>query len=245
MKNTRELLGGLITAVLIVLIVLGALTLSLVEGMSSPIRAIEATETPFELPTYPVVIAAATTESVATPTVTATIACSQPSGWVEHIVQFGDSIEDLAVRTGLAASRLREANCLLSDELVTGTILFLPPSALTTTSAPLISPTSFKCGPPADWISYLVKSHDTLFRISLDYGVSVPQLQLANCMGNSTFLRVGDLIYVPNVVTRTPDYSPTPTGTKVPTQTSTPETVIPTETPTPDLTVTPAESLTP
>lgn len=244
MKNTRELFGGIFPAVLIMMIVLGTLTLSLVEGTSSPVLPMDATETPFELPTYLVVIATAT-GPLSTPTVTATIACSQPSGWVEHIVQFDDSIENLAVSTGLTASRLREANCLLSDELVTGTVLFLPPAALTATSAPLASATPARCGPPADWISYLVKSQDTLFRISLDYGISVPQLQLANCMGNSTFLRVGDSIYVPNVITRTPDYSPTPTGTKVPTQTSTPETVVPTVTPTPDYTVTPAESATP
>lgn len=244
MKNTRELFGGIISAVLILLIVLGALTLSLVEGMSSPILPLEATETAFELPTYQVVFAT-TVGPISTPTVTATIACAQPPGWVEHIVQFEDSIENLAVSAGVTASRLREANCLLSDELVTGTVLYLPPAALTATSPPLASSTPSKCGPPAGWISYLVKSQDTLFRISLDYGISIPQLQLANCMGNSTFLRVGDSIYVPNVATRTPDYSPTPTGTKVPTQTSTPETVVPTMTPTPDYTVTPSDSATP
>lgn len=252
MKNFRELFGGLFMAVLTGLIVLGALTLSLVEGASSPVEPPRATETPFELPTYQVV---QTTASVptGTPTVTATIACVRPIGWIEHIVQFGDSLAGLAEQTGLTTARLREANCLLSDELLTGAVLFLPEIQPTATSLFATSSTQVKCGPPLGWVSYRVQSKDTLYRLSQDFGVSVAQLQFANCMGSSTFLRTGDMIYVPNTATRTPDISATPTGTKEPTSTSTPEIVSPTETPTetpvetptPDFTAIPTEIPTP
>lgn len=246
MKHLREPFGGLLFALLTTLICLGALTVSLVEGMAGPTLPLQATETPFVFPTY---LAIQTTAAPAlnTPSATATAACQQPPGWVEYIVQFGDDLQDLAQGAGLTVDELREANCLVSTDLVAGTILFLPQSALTETSTP--SPAPLKCGPPAGWITYRIQSSDTLFRISRIYGVSVPELQFANCMGSSTFLRTGDLIYVPNVATSTPEI--TPSGTNLPTQTSIFDTVYPTETPTqtptpiPTLTSTDTETPTP
>ncbi len=239
MKSLRELGSGLFFATLLALVVLGALTLSLVEGMSGPTVPTSPSETPFLLPTNP----PARTGSVpatGTPSATATTACPRPAGWVDHVVQVSDSLDDLAHASAITTAELRDANCLLSVDLVAGTILFLPQNRQTPTVTPSLFPTSLKCGPPAGWIQYRIRSQDTLFRLSLNYGVSVPELQFANCMGGSTFLRVGDLIYVPNVATRTPESTTAPTGTKAPTQTSITETttatMTPTETPTPDST---------
>lgn len=240
MKNLKEPFGGLLFALLSTVIVLGALCLSLIEGSAAPNLAPRASETPFELPTY-LPIEVTLTPAAHTPTVTPTTACRLPAGWAEYVIQYGDTIADLAQGAGITADQLVEANCLVSTELVPGTVLFLPQLALAQTATPSPSLTPAKCGPPLGWITYRIQSSDTLFRISRLYGVSVPQLQFANCMGNSTFLRVGDLIFVPNVATQTPEI--TPTGTNPPTQTSTVETQYPsstnTSTPTPDLAATP------
>ncbi|GAP14381.1 predicted glycosyl hydrolase [Longilinea arvoryzae] len=242
MKIFRETFGGLLFALLSTVIVAGALILSFVEGSAAPSLPPRATETPFELPTY-LPVEVTLTPTANTPTITPTTACRLPAGWVEYVVQYGDDLGGLANDAGVTPEQLREANCLVSAELVAGTVLFVPQLALTKTLTPSPSPTSSKCGPPLGWIAYRIQSSDTLFRISRIYGVSVPQLQFANCMGSSTFLRVGDLIYVPNVATRTPEF--TQTGTNAPTQASTLETIYPsstlTSTPTQDFTATPGD----
>lgn len=234
MKNLREIFRGVLFALLTALIVLGALTLSLVEGMTGPTLP---TETPFELPTYLLAQTPIAT-GIATFTPTATTTCPKPAGWVEYVVQFGDDLDRLALEAGLSTVELREANCLLSAELVAGAVLFLPQPSQTVSSTPSPTAAASRCGPPAGWILYRIQSQDTLFRISLNYGVSVPQLQYANCMGSSTFLRVGETLYVPNVATRTPTLIATLAGTNTPMQTSTSEMKTATATASPTMTPT-------
>ncbi len=241
MNIAREFFRGILSAGLILLVVVGALIISQVEQAAAPAAEPDSGEMPFDFPTG-LAILKTPTPAQASPAATATIACAKPTGWLEYAVQVGDTLVDLAARVAATPDQLREGNCLLSDELVAGTLLYLPPVQAMRTSMPTLTQTPVPCGPPVGWISYRVQSQDTLFRISLDYGVSVPQLQFANCMGNSTFLRTGEFIYVPNVATRTPDFSPTPTGTNIPTLTSTPETQTVEPSATADLTVTPTDS---
>jgi LysM repeat protein len=69
------------------------------------------------------------------------------------------------------------------------------------TDVPVISPTvtvtPILCGPPPGWVYYTVQAGDTLFRLSQIFGVSVWQLQFANCLGSSTTIQVGQLLFVP------------------------------------------------
>ena len=74
--------------------------------------------------------------------------------------------------------------------------------------------TSVPCQHPASWVPYVVQPGDTLYRLSVAYGVTVAQLQRANCMGSSTLLEVGQTLFVPPV-------SPQPTIVLPPTATST------------------------
>jgi LysM repeat protein len=99
---------------------------------------------------------------------------------------------------------LSQANCLLSPSIPPGSILYVPPQP---------TQTPIPCGPPAGWIIYIVKQQDTLFHISTLYRTTVPQLQAANCLGNSTLIITGQSLYVPNVVVITPTKSITPTKT--------------------------------
>lgn len=102
-----------------------------------------------------------------------------------------------------------------------------------TATSILISPTQAPtdvCGPPFGWVRYVVQASETLSSLSRVYGVSVYQLQAANCMGASTLLYAGSTIYVPfyrppNTATATTT-SPTATPTKeipLPTETATEE----------------------
>jgi hypothetical protein len=78
------------------------------------------------------------------------------------------------------------------------------------------------CPLPKDWTPYRVNPTDSLFRLSVIYGVSVKTLQRNNCMGSETVILPGEIIYVPYVPTNTPPpggplfsgrkrFTPTPT----------------------------------
>lgn len=87
-----------------------------------------------------------------------------------------------------------------------------PTSSSTPTNTPTIaSPTITEsisiCGPPSRWVVYTVRPGDTLYRLSKVLGVSISQLQEANCLGNSTAIRAGTGLYVPFL----PPASPGPT----------------------------------
>jgi LysM repeat protein len=122
-------------------------------------------------------------------------------------VQPGDTLATLAARYQTSAASLSAANCLFSSNLPAGSIIYVPPFP-TQTRVP--------CGPPSSWVRYTVRSGDTLTSLSQAFGVSISQLQFANCMASNQFgLTVGQTIYVPNVPTRTPRATATKTLTPV------------------------------
>lgn len=122
-----------------------------------------------------------------------------------------------------------QINCLTSQVLIPGSFLYVPP---------LPTNTLIPCGPPSGWIIYIVKPKDNLYQISNLYQTTVPQLQAGNCMGSSTLIITGQILYVPNVATITPTVTLTPSPTSTPTITPTASsTATPTHTPT--LTATP------
>jgi len=165
-----------------------------------------------------------------TPTFQSTLLCANiPSDWIPHEILPGETLSEIAQAYAIPEEALRLANCLSLDTLLAGSVLFVPPlpSATPTTTPVPFTPTpkrpATECkGAPKYWVAYTVKRGDTLFRIALAYGLSVEQLQAANCL-SSTTIRVGQVIYVPNVPTRTP----LPTSTPKPTPTPLPATATP------------------
>jgi len=74
-------------------------------------------------------------------------------------------------------------------------------------------------GPPYGWSRYTVRYGDTLNSIAIAQGVSMAQLQAANCLGNSIYIYVGQTLYVPYAATRV--FIPTSTHTSIPSPTKT------------------------
>lgn len=98
--------------------------------------------------------------------------------------------------------------------------------------------TQIPCQPPEDWIPYTIQPGDTMYALALAYGISVQELREGNCM-KDTYIWAGKILSVPNVPTRTPYPSATPTATSSPTETRTPtETSAATITPSPTATST-------
>lgn len=157
------------------------------------------------------------------PTVTA--ACAPPPGWMQIVVHAGDTLSNLAHIYGTSVEMLIQVNCLVAESLLPGSYLYVP--ARTPTATP--TRTVYVCGAPYGWVTYIIQPGDTLYRLALAFRTTVAQLQLANCMGNSTLLVVGDTLFVPNVPTSTspPTLSPFPTLTYTPLPSSTPSLTVP------------------
>jgi LysM repeat protein len=219
MQTLRQLGGGVVIAIVSVILVIGGIFLSLAETLPPP-------ATPTQLPpTFPESFPTPTATTIGSPvsdtptatdtkiaTVTASLAvaspttCTPPSGWILVTTGSGDTVYTLAERYKTTADNLNAANCLTSAELPTGMALYVPP-------VPTV--TVIPCGPPFGWVrNYVVQPGDTLFRIALAYNITYPQLQRGNCMGSSTTIYTGQRLWVPNVPTRTP----VPGVTIIPTQ---------------------------
>ena len=226
MQALRQLGSGILFAIISVGLILGSLSAALTEGYVNQPRPVE-TETSVPtraaaLPTSPSTPPAPPlpppTIIPSSPSPTATIApptaCPPPIGWLEYIVQIGDSVDSLAQRYTIQPEELLRANCLFSPSLIPDTRIYVPPFP---------TQTPIPCGPPYGWITYTVKVGDNLYRISLAYRVSVAELQNANCLGYSTRINAGQRLYVPNVPTSTPAITntPSPTNTFTPTITVT------------------------
>lgn len=237
MQALRQLGGGLVLGLLSVVIVIGGISLALAEGYIPQPPPTPTNETEPAPPPAPSEVASPTSSSPSpTETITASpippTNCPPPTGWMLVIINPGETLEMLAARYHTTPEALRAANCLLSDSLLPGYGLYVPP---------LPTLTAIPCGAPFGWVQIIVQPGDTLFHISQLYGVTISQLQRANCLGYSTTLITGQRLWVPNVVTSTPSatpiniefdtVTPIPSNTSQPTSTPEPPTVTATDVP--------------
>ena len=219
MKALRQLGSGFIIGAISLLLVIGGISLSLAETSAPPSTptAISTPTTfavefaspfptlgiPTSIPTQTLALAASATQGT----------CVIPVGWIRITVGPNDTLYSIAERYKITADVLNEKNCLNNAAPTSGSILYVP-------AVPTV--TVIPCGPPFGWIkAYTVKAGDNLFRISLLYRTTVTQLQSANCMGSSTNINVGLVMWVPNVPTSTPEITTTKTSTATPTNTFT------------------------
>ena len=249
MPAIRQVIRGLFTALVSLLLLFGGFTLSLAEGNLRPaIATLPATLPASVTPTvqvFPTETPPVDSPTPLLPTLTPTFTptfpptptnCPPPLGWLPYYIQPGDTLSGLAQRYHLTTSRISQANCLLTTNLLPGMVIYLPP-------APTRTP--IPCGAPKTWVLYTVQPGDTLFHLGQLYGIPYTDLQRANCLTSST-IRTGQLLYVPPWPQRTPSptlpgipsLTSTPTGateTPLPTWTDVPtSTSIPTDTPTPE-----------
>ncbi|HRV91041.1 MAG TPA: LysM peptidoglycan-binding domain-containing protein [Anaerolineae bacterium] len=103
---------------------------------------------PVEIPTQAVIIVTATPVP---PTFTPN-PCAPPQGWVEYVVQPGDTLSTLGQIVNMGQTDLQQINCLASSVVVPGQTIylpFIPPVAtVTNTTTPLPTPTSTRPSTP-------------------------------------------------------------------------------------------------
>ncbi|PWH19048.1 MAG: hypothetical protein DDG59_04300 [Anaerolineae bacterium] len=220
MKGKLGWLIGIGLWMVSLVVVLGSLVLSLSEGgllrlnsgsneplaPTMPQEVTVASETVLELlpsATFtPLPTQTATNTAVPTPT------CAYPAGWVRTTLPTELPLESLALQYGLSSDAILQANCLTAEQLSANSAIYLPPATITPTATATEKPRKPKatepsggaqCGPPPNWVIYIVQKGDTLYKIAVQSGTSVAALQWANCLGTSSTLRVGQRLYVPRL----------------------------------------------
>lgn len=149
----------------------------------------------------PLTATVAALQGTALPSVQTPTSCPIPPGWEPRTVLPNETFATLAEIFGSTAQTLADGNCMdVNAALVSGSTIYTPP--LDDSVSP--TPTDVQCGPPSDWINYIVNSGETLEQLAIVLGVPLTDLQHANCMGDSTAIFAGMSLFIPNVGTHTP-----------------------------------------
>ena len=239
MKNFWQVFQGVIIALVSIGLILGGFSLSMSEGNISnvlaPIPTLVPTLSPTLKPAATATVTLTPTPSLSptsaltlTPSLTASLPpsptnCPPPVGWLPYVVQPGDTFALIATRYATTSVVLEQANCLQATGLNAGLVIYVPPIVI-----PKPTKIPISCGAPSGWIVYIVQPGDTLFHLSISYGITVADLQRANCLGSSDLIHTGQRLYVPPWA----PLFPTPTFPfEFPTLTDTPGSGLPTDTP--------------
>ncbi len=243
MQGLRDFGNALVIALLSIGLMVGALSISLVEFVpeASPTATsvllpspLPLTATQTLLPTSTLLPGLETATNTIVPTNTNIAvqgSCQHPVGWGQILIQSSDSLDSLAIRYRVNRDDLKRGNCLVSDNLLANTVLYVPPVSTSTVAG-------CRTG-AAGWIkNYVVKAGDTIYAIATNYSTTAGLLKSVNCHP-SDLIYAGDLLWVPNSPTRTPFPTQLPgiTATPYPTEPLT-ETALP-------FTITPQPSDTP
>jgi LysM repeat protein len=194
MQAVRQMGSGILYGLVSVLLVVGGLSLALAESYIAP------SPTPIiGLPTVlqtltstqagPAALPSSTSLPSATPLPPTN--CPPPAGWILISVEPYDTVESLAGHFKVSPDQLAQANCLLTNNLEPGYNIYvpLPPSSA--------NPVPNTCSAPFGWVrAYVVRPGDSLHQIAALYGVSLFELQNANCL-STTYVSPGERLWVP------------------------------------------------
>ena len=178
LSTNRELIFGLLVALISFTIITGSLAISYIEtemGLPLAQRKDDTEEyTPTLLNWF---ITEGSIEPTLTPLkiissrITVTIqpspstTCPIPDTWIIITIQPGDTIENLAQSYQTSPDTLMQGNCLFHPSIMPGSRLFIPVPAVSPTTTLTLTPslTTINCSkPPAGWVLYTVQKNDTL-----------------------------------------------------------------------------------
>ncbi|MDR2502558.1 MAG: LysM peptidoglycan-binding domain-containing protein [Oscillospiraceae bacterium] len=111
-----------------------------------------------------------------------------PAEYFEHTVQDGDTLWKLALRYSSATARIKLFSGIDLDDLRVGQILKIPgQQSAPTTSAPPPAPTI----PTKTYITYSVERGDTVWRVSVKFGIPMQELLSDNGLNTESVLSLG------------------------------------------------------
>jgi LysM repeat protein len=205
----REFGNALVIALVSIGLVAGALSISTVEfgPQATPTRVEDVLPSPVPLTATPTVVPSATPDfstvsatpsTIPTSTITSTPPpnCTIPSGWLQITVFPGNTLDSIAATYRASAADIQSGNCLPTNNVVAGSVLYVPPVAPNTTAACIQG--------RAGWTkSYTVKAGDNLYRIGYDHYTTLDDMRRVNCRVGDT-IYVNEVLWVPNLASRTP-----------------------------------------
>lgn len=174
--------------------------------------------------------------------------CGPPSTWRQYVVQRGETMFRLALRSGTTIAAILNANCLTSTNLQAGQVIFLPPmGAVPPTAVPTATPSSTATATATATATSTTTGTATIPPLPTTTATATStatgtatNTPTASPTGSATPTASVTATISPTV-TNTPSATPTsaPTDTATPTATSTPTaTAAPTDTATPTATTT-------
>jgi LysM repeat protein len=128
--------------------------------------------------------------SNANPNATATTVPVQGQG--TYVVQAGEGLYSIAVRFNTTVEALAALNNITNpNQIRAGTILRVPAVTTPTTGNPGTG------GPTTPPSTHTVRAGENLFRIGLQYNVTVDALALANRLTNANVIYAGQVLVIP------------------------------------------------
>ncbi len=220
MQGSRDLGSALAIALVSIGLVAGVISISsaelapaatstaIIELLPSP-QLLTATPTFPPTATVDFLLFSATPSTIPSSTITPTppLNCQIPSGWILITVQPGETLDSISVKYRISSADVQRGNCLPTSNVISGAKIYVPPVAPNTTVACIQG--------AVGWTkNYTVRAGDNLYRIGVDHYTSLDLMRKVNCrIGDTIF--VGELLWVPNVASRTPPPTPLPGSTVI------------------------------
>lgn len=125
----------------------------------------------------------------------------QYADWKDYTIRRGDTLSRIAKRHGVSQSAIREANGFTKLPRA-GAVILIPGRGKGDPVMPARVDKSVPGGRSTG--KYVVQPGDTLFGLAQAWGTDVDSIRLANRMGKSSALRIGERLSVPNNSKRVP-----------------------------------------
>jgi len=138
-----------------------------------------------------------------------------PEGGLAYTVQAGDTLLGIAIRYGLDWQDIALANALQEQDILSiGQVLHLPSieEAIPSAGDPSAGDPSesdrsagsaaavLGATPSAQMQKYTVRAGDTALAIALSHGIGLQDLYLSNNLNDQSYLQIGQVLAIPNVV---------------------------------------------
>ncbi|MFN2190518.1 MAG: LysM peptidoglycan-binding domain-containing protein [Candidatus Promineifilaceae bacterium] len=123
-----------------------------------------------------------------------------------YIVQWGDTLSEIAVKFGMTTAELAQANGIYNpDHIYAGQALVIPgyesdsePEGEETAADPEITAAQNELTAAETQTTYIVQRGDTLFRIANRFGVTTQQLVQYNEIWNPSHIYAGQVLTIPD-----------------------------------------------
>ena len=140
----------------------------------------------------------------------AVIPAEAQGGQVTHVVQAGENLFRIALRYGLTADQVAQANGISdSSRIYVGQVLVIPVAGSAVPPASAASSVSNQAG------FHVVQAGENLYRIGLKYGLTAQQIATANSLSGVKMIFVGQRLTIPAPVSAPPQSAPAASGTRL------------------------------